>query len=186
MRHRIPLLIASLFAAVAACGGDAPPPAASGGARAPASLPQAQVLTLDGAPADLATAIHGRTAFVNLWATWCDACVGEIDAMKRLAAQTSGRSDALVVGVAVGETPAAVAAFARERKMQYLQLVDEDFRLTDALGQRRVPATLVVDRAGRIVYRGDAMDAAGLAAFRGAMGDAQAAPTTTAIAGAPN
>ena len=107
---------------------------------------------------------------MNLWATWCDTCVGEIDAMKRLAAQTSEHGDALVVGVAVGETPAAVAAFARDRQMGYLQLVDEDFHLADALGQRRVPATLVVDRAGRIVYWGEAMDPASIAAFRGAIG----------------
>jgi thiol-disulfide isomerase/thioredoxin len=165
MRHRLSLL--GLFVAgvlLAACG-DARPPAPP----TVTSLPPARVLTLDGAPTDLAVAIHGRAAFVNLWATWCDTCVGEIDAMKRLAAQTSGHGDALVVGVAVGETPAAVAAFARERQMGYLQLVDEDFHLADALGQRRVPATLVVDRAGRIVYWGEAMDPASIAAFRGAM-----------------
>jgi hypothetical protein len=56
--------------------------------------------------------------------------------------------------------------------MGYLQLVDEDFRLADALGQRRVPATIVVDRGGRIVYWGEAIDPASLAAFRGAMGPA--------------
>ncbi len=168
MRNRIPLLIATVLAALIAtigCAGGVP----AAPARAASTLPEAQVLTLDGAPTDLAAAIRGRAALVNLWATWCDTCVGEIDALKRLASQTSGRSDALVVGVAVGETPAVVSAFARDREMRYLQLVDEDFRLTDALGQRHVPATLVIDRAGRIVYRGDALDAAGLAAFRGAM-----------------
>jgi peroxiredoxin len=177
MRHRLPLLITALSCAVAACGGGTPAgqgSAAGGAGQGPSTLPEARVLTLDGAPADLAATIHGRAALVNLWATWCDTCVGEIDAIKRLAAQTAGRSDALVVGVAVGETPATVAAFAHERRMAYLQLVDEDFRLADALGQRRVPATLVIDRAGRIVYWGDAMDAASLAAFRGAMGGAAA------------
>jgi thiol-disulfide isomerase/thioredoxin len=183
MRHRLPLLIALLPTAVAACAADAGTGHVA--APGPGTLPAARVLTLEGAPADLAATIHGRTALVNLWATWCDSCVGEIDSIKRLAAQTAGRTDALVVGVAVGETPAAVAAFARDRHMGYLQLVDEDFRLTDALGQRRVPATLVVDRAGRIVFWGDAMDAASLAAFRAAMDAAPppAAAATTATAG---
>jgi len=166
MRHRLPLLEPFVVAALLAACGDARPPATP----TPTSLPPARVLTLDGAPTDLADAIHGRPAFVNLWATWCDTCVGEIDAMKRLAAQTSGHGDALVVGVAVGEAPATGAAFARDRQLGYLQLVDEDFRLADALGQRRVPATIVVDRGGRIVYWGEAMDPASLAAFRGAMG----------------
>lgn len=169
MRHRLSLLVLLVGGALLAACGERPAPAPP----AITSLPAARVLTLDGAPTDLAAAIHGRAAFVNLWATWCDTCVGEIDALKRLAAQTSGHGDALVVGVAVGETPATVAAFARDRQLGYLQLVDEDFRLADALGQRRVPATIVVDRSGRIVYWGEAMDPASLAAFRGAM-----APTT--------
>jgi thiol-disulfide isomerase/thioredoxin len=176
MRHGLSLLVQLPLALLAACASSPTPPALIAASKGPVSLPEAQVLTLQGAPADLAAAIHGRAAYVNLWATWCDTCVGEIDAMKRLAAQTSGRSDALVVGVAVGETPEKIAAFARERQLGYLQLVDEDFRLADALGQRRVPATLVIDRTGHIVYWGDAMDAASLAAFRGAI----AAPAATA------
>jgi hypothetical protein len=50
-------------------------------------------------------------------------------------------------------------------------LLDEDFRVADALGQRDVPATLVVDRGGRIVYRGDALDSASLVAFRRTLGE---------------
>jgi hypothetical protein len=80
------------------------------------------------------------------------------------------RNDALVIGVAVGESRATVDTFVRDRGVQYPQVVDEDFRLADALGQRDLPATLVVDRAGRIVYRGDALDGEGLAAFRATLG----------------
>ena len=128
-------------------------------------------MTIDGAPADLASIVHGRPAVITLWATWCDACSAEMAALKRLDEQAAARGDALVVGIAVGEPRATVAAFARERGLEYARLVDEDFRLADALGQRRVPATLVVDRAGRIVYRGGALDAAGLAAFRTALAE---------------
>jgi thiol-disulfide isomerase/thioredoxin len=165
MRHRIPLLIALAAAVTPGCASAPSPPRAMQAT----SLPPARVVTLDGTPTDLGAAIHGRVAFVNFWATWCDTCVGEIEGLKRLDAQTTGRSDALVVGVAVGEQPGTVAAFARARHMGYLQLVDEDFLLADALGQRSVPATLVVDRSGRIVYRGDALSAEGLAAFRNAL-----------------
>jgi thiol-disulfide isomerase/thioredoxin len=161
MGHRLPLLIVVL----AAC---APPPPAS---PAPALLPAAPLVTIDGDPADLVAMIRGRAAVISLWATWCVACSAEIPALNRLEEQAGARGDALVVGVAVGEPRAKVAAFARERGVRYARLVDEDFRLSDVLGERRVPATLVVDRAGRIVYRGGALDAAGLAAFRSALGD---------------
>jgi hypothetical protein len=50
-------------------------------------------------------------------------------------------------------------------------LVDERFQLADALGQNRVPATVVLDRKGRIVYRGGVFDEAALAAFRKALAD---------------
>jgi peroxiredoxin len=107
---------------------------------------------------------------VTLWATWCDACVGEIDVLERLQRQAGARVDAVVVGVAVGETREHVAAFAQKRGLVYAQLVDENFRLADALGEPRVPATLVVDRAGHIVFRGGALDTSSLAAFRSALG----------------
>jgi peroxiredoxin len=117
---------------------------------------------------DLLSALGGRAALISLWATWCDSCVAEVDALGRLDAQTRTRDDAVVLAVAVGEALPTVAAFARARSVRYRVLVDPDFALADALGQRRIPATLVVDRSGRIVYRGGALDAEGLAAFRDA------------------
>ena len=104
---------------------------------------------------------------VSLWATWCDACEKEMDALNRLDARTG--ADAVVIGVAVGEEREKVADFTRRRGLRYVQLVDQDFAFADALGQRRVPATLVVDRQGRIVFRGEALDAASLDALRRAV-----------------
>jgi cytochrome c biogenesis protein CcmG/thiol:disulfide interchange protein DsbE len=130
------------------------------------------VVTLDGQRTAIAGVLHGRVAMVSLWATWCDSCVREVAALNRLAALSASRGDALVIGVAVGESRASVDAFVRAQGVRYPQVVDEGFRLADALGQHDLPATLVVDRTGRIVYRGDALDSAGLAAFRETLGPA--------------
>jgi thiol-disulfide isomerase/thioredoxin len=164
MRHGLPLLIA--LAAIP--GVDCTPPTRPA-VQAATSLPLTPLVTLDGTATDLATVLHGRVAVVSFWATWCDACVSEIDALKRLEAQAGARIDAVVVSVAVGERRETVAAFARRVGLPYAQLVDESFRLADALGQERVPATLVINRSGRIVFRGGALDPAGLAAFRSAL-----------------
>jgi peroxiredoxin len=164
MRHGLPLLIA--LAAIP--GVDCTPPARPA-VQAATSLPLTPLVTLDGTATDLATVLHGRVAVVSFWATWCDACVSEIDALRRLEAQAGTRIDAVVVSVAVGERRETVAAFARRVGLPYAQLVDESFRLADALGQERVPATLVINRSGRIVFRGGALDPAGLAAFRSAL-----------------
>ncbi len=179
MRARPALLILHLAAAGAAYAGAgcaAPPPPVSttgatplGPAESRAALPMAPIVTLQGEPTDLGQVARGRVALVSFWATWCEACTREMDALNRLATRTAGQPDALVIGVAVGEPRATVDAFVRRRGLGYAQLVDEEFRLADALGQRQVPATLVVDRAGRIVYRGDVLDGSGLDAFRRAI-----------------
>jgi cytochrome c biogenesis protein CcmG/thiol:disulfide interchange protein DsbE len=169
MRYGLSLLITLTAVAVAGCTSPGP----SLTPQAPTSLPSTRLVMLDGTTIDLGSVLRGRVAIVSLWATWCDACIGEIDALKRLQAQAGARDDAVVVGVAVGEARETVAAFAQQRGLAYAQLVDQNFRLADALGQERVPTTLVVDHYGRIVFRGGALDPAGLAAFRSALGATQ-------------
>lgn len=181
MGHRLPLLTALIAIAAialeAGCGeahsdvrdsrvAGAPLPCAQG----QSCLPRTPLELLDGRTTDLPSVIQGRATIVSLWATWCDACSREIPALERLHSLASSRDDALVVGVAVGQPRAEVAAFIRDRGVRIPQLVDETYQLADALGERRVPSTLVIDRAGRLVFRGGALDAAGLAAFRNAIG----------------
>jgi peroxiredoxin len=138
-------------------------------ARAPRSdLPAVELLTLDGQPTRLQQALEGRVALVAVWATWCEACATEFEALTRLS-ERAGARGAVVVAVAVGEKRSTVAEFVARRGLRYPQLVDEDFRLADALGQTRVPATLVVDRDGRILFSGGTLDESAIAALRGAL-----------------
>jgi peroxiredoxin len=129
-----------------------------------------EVATLSGERTSIPHVAGGRIALVNLWATWCDACAKEMDALNRLDAKASAEGGAVVIGVAVGEEPERVAAFVERRGLHYVQLVDERYALADALGgPRRLPTTLVVDRSGRVVYRGEALDTGSLQALRRAL-----------------
>jgi peroxiredoxin len=134
-------------------------------------VPSVPLAALDGTATDLGTVVRGRAALVSLWATWCEACVDETTALNQLEERSRPSDDALVVGVAVGESRQTVGAFAETHRLDYLLFVDETFRMVDALGERKVPATLVIDRHGRIVFRGGALDRAGLAAFRQALAE---------------
>jgi peroxiredoxin len=163
MGHRIPILIAVAVAA-GACGIPETP-----GSSAPQLVPAVALQTLAGERTDVTGLARGRVALVSLWATWCEACTREVDALNRLDAKTASGQDAVVIGVDVGEKPGKVAEFAHRRGLRYAQLVDADFAFADALGQRRVPATLVIDRRGRIVFRGDALDGRSLDALRHAV-----------------
>lgn len=119
-------------------------------------------------PAQLSAAFEGKPTLVSLWATWCESCATEFDALNRLDDKVRGRG-AKVVAISVGEKPEVVDRFVSERGLRYQQLTDPEFVFADALGQRRVPATLVVDRAGKVVFTGGALDADALEAFDAAI-----------------
>jgi peroxiredoxin len=145
------------------------PRAVGSAATAPAhALPRVELVALDGAVVPLDAALAGRPTVVSLWATWCEACATEFAALERLHQRAAERGGA-VLAVAVGEPRQRVAEFVRANHLGYPQLVDEQFALADALGQKRVPATLVVDRHGRVVFSGGALDAPAIAALSAAM-----------------
>lgn len=162
MRLWFALLTLHASTVAVACQGSAPEPATS--SQSPARLPGVSVLDLDKHSVNLAELVRGRVALINLWATWCEACERELEALDRLQARLDRR--AMVVGVAVGEPFDRVDRFVRRRGFRYPQLVDEEFRLADALGTERVPTTLVVDQAGQVRYSGGELDGAALEALR--------------------
>jgi len=133
-----------------------------------ATLPSVELHNLDGAPTRLADAMAGRPTLVSLWATWCEACQREFVPLGKLSERARAEGG-WVVAVAVGEPRAEVARFVKDHGLHYDQLVDEEFQFADALGQRRVPATLVLDAGGAIRHRGSDLDAAALDAFRTAL-----------------
>ncbi len=133
-----------------------------------AMIPAVSLRDLDDHAVRLDAAAGGKAALVSFWATWCDACLAELDALNRLDARARA-AGGMVIGVAVGEPREKAADFARRRGLTYTQLVDEKLELADALGQKRLPATLVLDRRGRVVFTGAALDEKALAAFREAM-----------------
>jgi peroxiredoxin len=135
-----------------------------------AALPAVELTALDGARQRIEQVLDGRVGVISLWATWCDACARELDALERLD-ERAATNHARVVAISVGERREQVAAFVKWRGLHVAQLVDEEFHFADALGQRRVPTTLVVDRSGRIRFVGGALDESALAALRTALAE---------------
>jgi thiol-disulfide isomerase/thioredoxin len=154
--------------AAGACAGH---PSTPTRASAPEDYRKISIAALEGGSHPLAELLGGRPALINFWAPWCEPCVRELPELERLA-QTVGPCGAAVFGVAVGETPAAVAAFVRGRQLSYPQFTDEQFHLADALGQRRVPATVVLDADQKVVYAGSALDGRATDALATALADA--------------
>ena len=172
MGDRLPLLTSRLRRALLATAAGsllcacarapAPPPTVQ-------RLPAVPVLSLEHRTESLPALTRGRPALVALWATWCTSCARELSELDRLQARVG--ESALVVGVAVGEPYEHVAEYLRTRRLAYAQLVDEEFKLSEELGARRVPAIWVVDRTGTVRYAGGSLDARALDALRDAMAE---------------
>jgi thiol-disulfide isomerase/thioredoxin len=140
---------------------------------APVIAPPPVALAAGDGIAALREQTRGKVTLVTFWATWCDACEDELPSLRRLALRAPEYGGE-VVGVAVGESAADVSRFTARHRVGYRQLLDDDFRLLDALGgERRIPRTLVLDARGQIVFQGASFDRHALAAFRDALGTAR-------------
>ena len=167
------VLVASLVSP--ACTGPAAPPSRRVLPAGAADFRAVSVVGLSGEAAPLSALLKRRPTLVSFWAPWCEPCVREQPALQRLsrAAEACGGA---VVGVAVGEAPEAIAAFAAQKGLTFPQFTDENFALADAIGQRRIPATMVFDGNQQVVFTGEALDARATETLRGLLAARPGAP----------
>ena len=111
----------------------------------------------EGAPT-LEARLKGKVAVVDLWASWCEPCKKGIPRLKQLAAHYKNEG-LVVVGVNVGEPAAMARTFCESAGIDYPVYLDDDYAFSDALGERNVPALLLVNRRGQIVHRATEVDA---------------------------
>lgn len=103
------------------------------------------------APTTLAEG-RGSVVVVNLWGSWCGPCRREQPELNDVAAAFADR-DVVFVGVDVRDTQAGASGHAREFDIQYGSWFDPTQlypSLFDASVPRSVPATVIIDRDGRI------------------------------------
>jgi len=109
-----------------------------------------------GKPGLSTAALKGRPYLLNIFASWCVPCVAEAPKLVRLRAM-----GVPVMGVAVRDTPDAVADFLRRNGDGYAAVGgDRASRVQLALGSSGVPETFVVGADGRILLQhiGDVRD----------------------------
>lgn len=95
--------------------------------------------------------LRGKVVLLNFWATWCSPCTGEMSDLNALHRRYGSEKDFAVVGVNLEERPEDVAAFARQRKIDFPLLLDRDGRVTrQSYRIRTLPASFIIDREGRI------------------------------------
>jgi len=98
------------------------------------------------------TDFRGKVVFLNFFATWCVPCRLEMPAMERLHRDFKDKG-LVVLAVDIQEGAKTVRPFVQELKLSFPALLDGDGSVAIMYSVRPVPATYLISRDGRIVWR---------------------------------
>lgn len=123
-------------------------------------LAQGEFKNLDGSTFNIAER-HGKVLLVNMWATWCGPCRGEMPELVRMQEEHRGQGFE-VIGLNVDdESVEAINDFAQEMKLNYtLAWADMDLQVEflKMSGFDGIPQSFIIDRDGRLraIFKGAA------------------------------
>lgn len=95
---------------------------------------------------------RGRVVHVNYWATWCGPCIAEMPSLIALK-RSLDPADIAFVSIAEDDSWPPVDAWLRDNPLPFDLFRDRPPRVEDAFEVRAYPASFVIDRDGRALYR---------------------------------
>ena len=105
---------------------------------------------MDGEPWDIGEA-RGRWVFVHFWAAWCGPCRREMPTIQAIYPQfDAGELEIVIINTAESED--TVFEFLAAVAPDLNPLMDKDGLVTEHWQPRGLPATFLVDPAGRLQY----------------------------------
>lgn len=111
--------------------------------------------TLDGASYSLRDDL-GKVVVLNVWASWCPPCRAESPTLAKVSKDLDG-DGVKFVGLNLKDDPAAARAFVAKSGIGYPSVIDRDgvklLGLSSQLPPSALPATLVIDRDGKVASR---------------------------------
>ena len=94
---------------------------------------------------------RGQVVLVNFWATWCGPCRQELPHLNSL--YDKYRSSGFVLlGVNIDDDPRLATALAAKLGLRFPVLLDNDKKVSRVYDMSAMPATLLIDRDGRVRY----------------------------------
>ena len=121
------------------------------GTRAPAVT----VKDLDGAPVELGRYLGRRPVLLEFWATWCEVCEALLPTVRAARDAFGDRVEFFGVNVTVNQSPERVRKYLAERHPPFRTLYDSEGAATGAYGAPTTSFIVIIDRAGKVLGRGD-------------------------------
>lgn len=97
--------------------------------------------------------LRGKVIILDFWASWCGPCRVSMPTLQHLYEKLSDKG-LVVLGLDVGEEAVEVDQFAKQESITFPLLLDSEPEITAEYFVDAYPTTIVVDRQGRIAYRG--------------------------------
>jgi len=95
--------------------------------------------------------LRGQVVFLNLWATWCGPCVVELPTIQKLSEALDGEDVTFLL--VSNEDASTVLDFLESRQLDLPVALSSAKDVPQAFRARGIPATYIIDREGRIVFR---------------------------------
>jgi peroxiredoxin len=115
-----------------------------------AAAPDFTLRTLNGPNLRLAEQ-RGKVVMINFWATWCGPCRQEMPQLNALY-QKYRASGFTLLGVNVDEDSPKAADLAAKLGVKFPVLLDADKTVSKLYDMNSMPATILIDRDGRVRY----------------------------------
>ena len=95
--------------------------------------------------------LRGQVVLVNFWASWCSPCRQELPLLNKLYTQYRAAGFVLLA-VNVDDNPKDAEAMLKRLGLRFPTLFDGSKNVAKLYGVDTMPATLVIDRDGRVRY----------------------------------
>lgn len=100
------------------------------------------------------SALLGQVVLINFWATSCGVCVEKMPGLAGTHRQFAAQGLQTLAVAMIYDAPARVAHFAEQQQLPFGVVIDNTGAVAQAFGGvQATPTTLLVNRAGRIVWR---------------------------------